>query len=56
MFELAQNRAIQDKARDNVREVLSRHGGKLTYEAIMEMEYLDMCVNGEFAKLCLVQR
>jgi hypothetical protein len=38
---------IQDKARKEVQEVLSRHGGKTTYESLFEMIYLEKCINGK---------
>ncbi|XP_065349717.1 probable cytochrome P450 6a14 isoform X1 [Cloeon dipterum] len=41
MMEIARNPEVQQKARDNIEEVLKRHGGELTYQAIQEMTYLD---------------
>lgn len=48
LFEMSQNQAIQDKARDNVRKVLAKHDGLLTYESLMEMSYVENCISGEF--------
>lgn len=48
LYELAQNQEAQDKARANVREVLKRHNGKFTYESVLDMKYIDYCINGEF--------
>lgn len=48
LHELSLNHEIQDKARENVLEVLSRHDGKMTYEALNEMTYLEQCINGEW--------
>lgn len=45
-YELAVNQDVQDKARQEVEEVLSRHDGKWTYEAAMELTYIDQVING----------
>ncbi|XP_056636476.1 cytochrome P450 6j1-like [Diorhabda sublineata] len=43
MFELAFNQNIQDKLREEIIEVIKKHEGKITWQAIQEMKYLDMC-------------
>lgn len=45
LFELALNQDIQDRLRQEIEEVLSRHDDNMTYDAIMEMKYLDMVFN-----------
>ncbi|XP_058453121.1 cytochrome P450 6a2-like [Malaya genurostris] len=50
LYELAQNQEIQDKARKNVQEVLARHEGKMTYEAVHEMRYIENCINESLRK------
>lgn len=47
LFELSQNQDVQDKARDNVKTMLAKHGGVFTYEALMDMTYLENCISGE---------
>lgn len=47
MVELARNKHVQSKLRDEMRRVIAKHNGELTYEAVGEMIYLDQVVNGE---------
>lgn len=48
MYELAKAPEIQQKALDNIQNVLREHGGKLTYESLSEMKYLENCIEGEW--------
>lgn len=50
MLELAQHQEIQDKLRDEIRDVIKKNGGDITYESVMEMEYLDKVVNETLRK------
>lgn len=45
-FELAQNLNVQVRAQNEIDMVLEKHGGKLTYEILQELTYLDMIVSG----------
>lgn len=47
LHELSQNPDIQEKARKEIEEVLAKHDGKITYEALNEMRYLEQCINGD---------
>ncbi|XP_062552483.1 probable cytochrome P450 6a20 [Armigeres subalbatus] len=41
---LAMNQEVQDKGRKCVHEALDKHGGKLTYDSLMEMTYIDCII------------
>ncbi|KAK4878864.1 hypothetical protein RN001_011370 [Aquatica leii] len=50
MYELCVNSKIQDKLREEIVAVLKKHNGNLSYDAIMEMTYMDKCVNETLRK------
>lgn len=50
MLELALAQDLQDKARKEINETLTRHDGKMTYEALMEMEYLHQVFSGSLRR------
>jgi cytochrome P450 family 9 len=45
--QLAVHPEIQTRLQEEVDETLQENGGKLTYEALQGMKYLDMVVSGE---------
>lgn len=47
MYELAKNQEIQRRVHHEIDDTLKRHGGKITYESISEMKYLEACIDGE---------
>ncbi|KAH8378484.1 hypothetical protein KR093_011652, partial [Drosophila rubida] len=49
LFELAKNEDVQRKVRSEIQSVLQKHG-KLSYEAMMEMTYLDQVVSETIRK------
>ncbi|KAF2904071.1 hypothetical protein ILUMI_02105 [Ignelater luminosus] len=49
-YELVINPEIQERLRNEIEDVLEKHDGKVTYNAIMDMTYLDMCVNEALRK------
>lgn len=55
LLELALNQDVQDKLRNDITEVLEQHDGEITYEAIMDMKYLDMTIHGKFFKCCSIR-
>ncbi|XP_059612810.1 uncharacterized protein LOC132259265 [Phlebotomus argentipes] len=50
LYELAKHPEIQERARQNVRDSLAKYGGKFTYDAAMEMTYLDQVINETMRK------
>jgi cytochrome P450 family 6 len=50
LYELAFHPEIQQCLRADILQVLSKHDGKLTYDGIQEMSYLDRVVSGEDEK------
>jgi len=46
IYELAQNQAIQDKVREEIREVLSSVDGVILYDDVKKMTYLDKICRG----------
>ena len=47
LYELALHPEIQQNLRAEIMQGLSKHDGKLTYDGIQEMLYLDRVVSGE---------
>jgi cytochrome P450 family 6 len=47
LYELALHPEIQQHLRADILQVLSKHDGKMTYEGVQEMLYLDRVVSGE---------
>ena len=46
LYELALNISIQDKLRNEIHNELKKNDGKLTYESVKHMTYLDEIFNG----------
>lgn len=46
LLELAHNKDIQTKLREEITLVLQKHDGLFTYELLREMPYLDMVLSG----------
>lgn len=60
LYELALNRDIQIKLREQIKQTLNENNGKLTYDIVKDnMKYLDMVLNGEnncvYVKCSLLQ-
>nr|CAD7462715.1 unnamed protein product [Timema tahoe] len=50
LHELAVNPDIQERLRKEVDKVLIRHGGKITYEALQDLKYMDSVVDETLRK------
>lgn len=48
LYELALNPKIQVKLRQNIRQTLDANDGKLAYDTLKDMKYLDMVINETF--------
>lgn len=48
-YELGVNADIQERLRDEINDTFSSCDGKLTYENLMKMKYMDMVVSGKIA-------
>lgn len=49
LYELAKNLECQSKLRTEIREVLAKHNNNVTYDAVMEMKYLEKVIDGKLA-------
>lgn len=56
LHELSWHLDIQERLRKEINETMKKYDGKLTYDGIMEMKYLDMVLEGEYflSSWCLV--
>ncbi|KAF2897406.1 hypothetical protein ILUMI_08770 [Ignelater luminosus] len=50
LYELVQNPELQEKVRQEINTVLEKYDGKVTYDAVMEMPYLEKCINEALRK------
>lgn len=50
LYELSLHPEIQEKVRQEVKRITEKHGGEITYDAIMEMNYMEMVVNEAIRK------
>lgn len=50
LFELTKNPEIQERVIDEIDRVLAEHDGKITYDSISEMKYLENCIDETLRK------
>lgn len=50
IYELALNQDIQERLRDEIKSAIDENDGKLSYEMLVEMKYLDMVINETLRK------
>jgi cytochrome P450 family 6 len=46
LYELSLNPDIQEKLRAHIKDVLAKHKNEVTYEAMLDMHYLQMVIDG----------
>lgn len=47
LYELAKNQDLQNKLREEIKRVLAKHNGEVTYEAVFEMNLLGRVIDGK---------
>lgn len=50
LYELTQNEELMERAQADIKSTLAMHDGELTYESIMEMKFIDLCVKETLRK------
>lgn len=50
LFELTRNQNFMKRAQDDIKSTLEKHGGEFTYESVMDMKFIDLCVKESLRK------
>ncbi|GJQ82911.1 Cyp6a9 [Trypoxylus dichotomus] len=53
-YEMAKNQKVQDEAREEIRRIIRKYDGKITYDGIMEMTYLGQIFDEALRKYPIV--
>lgn len=48
IFEVARNQRVKDLLLADIDQTLEKHGGVLSYDAINDMQYLELCIMGKY--------
>lgn len=48
LYELVRNPELMQKVQQEIDETLSRHNNEVTYDAIQEMKFLELCILGVY--------
>lgn len=56
LYEMAKDPEIQQKAFEEITNVLREHNGKITYESLSQMKYLENCIDGNFMEFINFQK
>lgn len=48
LYELAKKQDLQDKVRQEIKEVLDKHNGNITFECLGDMKFLGQIIYGKF--------
>jgi cytochrome P450 family 6 len=46
LYELAVNQELQEKVRAEILNILDKSDGKITYESLSDLNYMEQCING----------
>jgi len=47
LYEFAMNKHVQDKVRNEINSKIIKYNGEITYEMLMELDYLNMAMSGK---------
>jgi cytochrome P450 family 6 len=50
VFELSRNQQLLNRAQEDIRTTLEKYQGELTYESIMDMKFIDLCMKETLRK------
>nr|AAX48015.1 cytochrome P450 [Ochlerotatus sollicitans] len=50
LYELAKNQDVQERLREDIQEAVAANGGRVTYEMVMGLQYLDNVINETLRK------
>lgn len=51
LHELAKNPTLQKRAHHEIDEVLKKYNGNITYDSMMDLKFLESCIDGKILKV-----